>query len=184
MKKYPQQKKTTKAPKKITERYLRNVAKYYLERHIASSDQFRKVLQKRVYKSVRYHHSNTSQKPDNTDVKPSNVKSSNVKPSKKKIETVDYHTALEQALALVEKEVQHRIEKGELNDLEFSRNKVRMLHKQGNSKMQIKTKLYQKESPLILSIQLFLNSIHLRGFRFSIGVTFHIKSSNTRKSCF
>ena len=67
MKKYPQQKKTKKAPKKITERYLRNVAKYYLERHIASSDQFRKVLQKRVYKSVRYHHSNTSQKTDGTE---------------------------------------------------------------------------------------------------------------------
>ncbi len=131
MKNYPQQKKTKKVPKKITERYLRNVAKYYLERHVASSDQFRKVLQKRVYKSVRHHHK-------------SNYPNTVVNPSKNQVETVDYHTALEQALALVEKELQHRIEKGDINDLEFSRNKVRVLHKQGNSKMQIKTKLYQK----------------------------------------
>ena len=139
MKKYPQQKRQRRHQKKLPSAIFEMSLNIIWNATSPQVTNFRKVLQKRVYKSVRYHHSNTSQKPDYTDVKSSNVKS-----SKKKIETVDYHTALEQALALVEKEVQHRIEKGELNDLEFSRNKVRLLHKQGNSKMQIKTKLYQK----------------------------------------
>ena len=113
--------RTKKAPKKISERYLKNAGKYYLERHVASSEQFRRILQKRVYKSVRYHHNNSKEPNGRT-----------------------YDEELEFALGLVEKEVQRCIDNGDLHDLEFARNKVQIFHKQGCSKSQIRYKLRQK----------------------------------------
>ena len=134
------QKNTTttqkKAPKKITERYLQNAGTYYLERNVASSDQFRKVLQKRVYKSVRYHFSKQDQEHLENPTKNNATKNNSTHHT--------YESALEHALNLVEQEVQRRIELGDINDLEFSRNKAILYHKQGNSKLQIKNKLYQK----------------------------------------
>ena len=125
-----------KTPKKITERYLQNAGTYYLERNVASSDQFRKVLQKRVYKSVRYHYSKQEQTHFENPTKNNTTKDNSIHHT--------YESALEHALNLVEQEVQRRIELGDINDLEFSRNKAIMYHKQGNSKLQIKNKLYQK----------------------------------------
>lgn len=44
-----------KAPKKITETYLHNSALYYLQRFAASSNQFRKVMQRKIDLSCRHH---------------------------------------------------------------------------------------------------------------------------------
>jgi regulatory protein len=50
-----------KAPKKITETYLHNSALYYLQRFAASSNQFRKVMQRKIDLSCRHH---TDQNPE------------------------------------------------------------------------------------------------------------------------
>lgn len=42
-------------PRKITAKYLERAALHYLERYAASTDQLRRVLQRRVIKSARFH---------------------------------------------------------------------------------------------------------------------------------
>lgn len=48
-------KKTLKVPKKITETYLSNSGKYYLERFAASTEQFRRVMTRKINKSCKAH---------------------------------------------------------------------------------------------------------------------------------
>lgn len=45
-----------KKPRKVTEKYLANAALYYLERYAATEEMLRQVLKRRVYASVRHHH--------------------------------------------------------------------------------------------------------------------------------
>ena len=47
--------KTPKIPKKITETYLNNSGKFYLERFPASTAQFRKVMTRKINKSCKAH---------------------------------------------------------------------------------------------------------------------------------
>ncbi|MFK7839982.1 MAG: RecX family transcriptional regulator [Bdellovibrionales bacterium] len=49
------QKRQKKAPKKITERYLRNSGLYYLERFTASSGHFKTVMTRKINKSCFHH---------------------------------------------------------------------------------------------------------------------------------
>lgn len=44
-----------KTPKKITEKYLRNSGLYYLKRFVSSSENFRKVMKRKIYKSCQHH---------------------------------------------------------------------------------------------------------------------------------
>ena len=46
---------TPKIPKKITPRYLENVALYYLQRYASSSQNLKAVLMRRAVKSCRHH---------------------------------------------------------------------------------------------------------------------------------
>lgn len=46
---------TPKIPKKITETYLTNSGKFYLERFPASTEQFRKVMTRKINKSCKTH---------------------------------------------------------------------------------------------------------------------------------
>lgn len=46
---------TPKIPKKITETYLTNSGKFYLERFPASTDQFRRVMTRKIQKSCKAH---------------------------------------------------------------------------------------------------------------------------------
>ena len=48
-------KRTPKRPRKVTERYLRNVARWYVERYAPCSGQLRKALMKRVDRGLREH---------------------------------------------------------------------------------------------------------------------------------
>lgn len=48
-------KKEAKPPKKITETYLTNSGKYYLERFPASTEQFRRVMSRKINKSCKAH---------------------------------------------------------------------------------------------------------------------------------
>ena len=47
--------KTPKIPKKITEDYLTNSGKFYLERFPASTEQFRRVMTRKIHKSCKAH---------------------------------------------------------------------------------------------------------------------------------
>ena len=47
--------KGPKIPKKITETYLSNSGKYYLERFAASTEQFRRVMTRKINKSCKAH---------------------------------------------------------------------------------------------------------------------------------
>lgn len=47
--------KTPKIPKKITETYLTNSGKFYLERFPASTEQFRRVMTRKIQKSCKAH---------------------------------------------------------------------------------------------------------------------------------
>ena len=48
-------KKEAKPPKKITETYLTNSGKFYLERFPASTEQFRRVMTRKINKSCKAH---------------------------------------------------------------------------------------------------------------------------------
>lgn len=48
-------KKEVKPPKKITETYLTNSGKFYLERFPASTEQFRRVMTRKINKSCKAH---------------------------------------------------------------------------------------------------------------------------------
>lgn len=48
-------KNTPKIPKKITEAYLTNSGKFYLERFPASTEQFRRVMSRKIHKSCKAH---------------------------------------------------------------------------------------------------------------------------------
>ncbi len=51
----PQKKKTPRPPKKITESYLANSGLYYLQRFPASTAQFRRVMMRKISKSLKHH---------------------------------------------------------------------------------------------------------------------------------
>lgn len=53
--KFKQQKKKPRPPKKITQSYLHNSGLYYLERFAASSAHFRTVMMRKVRKSCAHH---------------------------------------------------------------------------------------------------------------------------------
>lgn len=50
-----QKKRQPRPPKKITERYLTNSGLYYLQRFPASTAQFRKVMMRKIAKSLKHH---------------------------------------------------------------------------------------------------------------------------------
>jgi regulatory protein len=51
----PKKSRKKRAPKKITERSLKNVALYYLQRYASSSANLKSVLMRRVYRSSAHH---------------------------------------------------------------------------------------------------------------------------------
>lgn len=51
----PHKKNTPKIPKKITESYLTNSGQFYLERFPASTEQFRRVMTRKIHKSCKAH---------------------------------------------------------------------------------------------------------------------------------
>ncbi|MBX2834662.1 MAG: RecX family transcriptional regulator [Micavibrio sp.] len=54
-KKQPQRRKEKRPPKKITRDYLHNAGLFYLQRFSSSSGNFRKVMQRKIYKSCQAH---------------------------------------------------------------------------------------------------------------------------------
>ena len=53
--------KKKKIPRKITAKSLENAALYYLRRYSSSSENFRRVMTRRVNRSVQYHNTNTAE---------------------------------------------------------------------------------------------------------------------------
>ncbi len=54
-KNYPDKKKKKRPPKKITRSYLHNAGVYYLRRFSSSVDNFKRVMMRKVYRSVNHH---------------------------------------------------------------------------------------------------------------------------------
>ena len=110
-------KDSQRRPPPITAKVLRESAVRYLDRYAPSVEQFRRVLIRKVDKTIRERGEGSRQ----------------------------------EALILVEEEIQRRIAGGELHDQRVAEDWTAYLHRQGKSVLQIRGKLYQKgiSTPLI-----------------------------------
>lgn len=54
----PSTQKKRRPPKKITKTYLENAGLYYLERYASSSENFRRVMQRKIFRSAKHHEQN------------------------------------------------------------------------------------------------------------------------------
>ena len=100
-------------PPAITEEVLQEAATRYLSRYVPSVEQFRRVLVRKVEKTIRERGEGDK----------------------------------EEALAMVEKEIQRRISGGYLQDQRFAELWTEYLCERGKSLQQIRSTLYQKGIP-------------------------------------